>query len=125
ASALGSLALSALYASTWILPGMAHSARSAVGRTSSTETGRPSSSQVLRVSTSMVIMLVLLFRFQLGAPEPASLEAPVQVGVRCTHWYAAGQPPHRQTRNRDRDSRRQSPSREEALRDEPPGRSPE
>src|SRR6266571_5667888 len=125
ASAVGSLALSASYASTWILPGMAHSARSAVGRTSSTETGRPSSNHALKVSTSMVIMLVLLFRFQLAAPELASQEAPVRVGVPCTRWYGAGQPPHRQTHNRDRDSRLQSPCLEEALGDEPPGRSPE
>src|SRR5712692_10027892 len=125
ASALGSLALSASYASTWILPGMAHSARSAVGRTSSTVTGRLSSSQILKVSTSIVIMLLLLFRFQLAAPELASQEAPVRVGVPCTRWYAARQPPHRQTHNRDRDSRRQSPYLEEALGDGPPGRSPE
>src|SRR5712692_7880176 len=125
ASAAGSLAFNASYASTWILPGMAHSARSAVGRTSSTVTGRLSSSQVLKVSTSMVIMLVLLFHFRLGAPELASQEAPVRVGVPCTHWSAAGQSPHRQTHNRDRDNRRQSPYLEEAPGDGPPVQSPE
>src|SRR5229473_2027085 len=115
ASTAGSCARRASYAFTWILPGMAHSAHSAVGRTSRIVTGRLSSSHTLKVSTSMVIMLVLLLHLRLGAPELASQEAPVRVGVHCTRSYAAGQPPHRQTHNRDRDSRRQSPCLEEAL----------
>src|SRR5260370_4176055 len=125
ASAAGLCARRASYALTWILPGMAHSALSTVGRTSRTVIGRPSSNHALKVSTSMVIMLVLLFRFQLAAPTLASQEALVRVGVRCTHWSAAGQPLHRQTHNRDRDNRRQFPCLEEALGDEPPGRPPE
>src|SRR6266446_9768074 len=103
---------------------MAHSARSAVGRTSRIATGCPSSSQVLKVSTSMVIMDVLLFRFQLAAPALASREALVRGGARCNRWPATKQPPHRQRHNRDRDNRPRSPSREVALADEPPGRSP-
>src|SRR5713226_8223504 len=57
ASAAGLCARRASYASTWILPGMAHSAHSAVGRTSRIVTGRLSSNHTLKVSTSMVIML--------------------------------------------------------------------
>src|SRR6266699_4604648 len=103
---------------------MAHSARSAVGRTSRIVTGRPSSSHLLKVSTSMVIMGVLLFRSQPAAPALASLEALVRGGVPDTHSFVGGQPPHRKTHNRDRDNRPRSPSREEALGDGPPGRSP-
>src|SRR5712692_9946139 len=124
-SAAGLCARRASYAFTWILPGMAHSAHSAVGRTSRIVTGRLSSNHTLKVSTSMVVMRVLLFRFRLGAPALANLEALVRVGVRCTRWSAAGQPLHRQTHNRDHDSMPRFPCLEEALGDEPPVRSPE
>src|SRR5205823_13663424 len=83
ASAAGSCAFKASYASTWIHPGMAHSAHSAVGRTSRIVTGRLSSSHTLKVSTSIVLMLVLLLlHFRLAALELARPEPPVPVGGR-------------------------------------------
>src|SRR5262249_55493726 len=86
ASALGSLALSASYASIWILPGTAHSAHSAVGRTSSTVTGRPSSSHVLNASTVIVFMMILLFLSRLAAQELASQEVLVRVDAPGSRW---------------------------------------
>src|SRR3989442_7034153 len=58
ARAVGSPLRSALYASTWTLPGMAHSARSAAGRTSSTVTGARRSSSSLSSSVEMVGTLI-------------------------------------------------------------------
>src|SRR6266566_4765635 len=125
ASALRSLALSASYASMCMLPGMAHSTRSCIGRISSTVTGTPSSSHVLKVSTSIVFISVLLFRSRLAAPEPASPEALVRAGVRCTRWYVTARQPHLQTHNRDHGNRPRSLCPGEAQGDGPQDRSQE
>src|SRR6266699_2698977 len=122
ASALGSLALSASYASTCMLPGMDHSTRSCIGRMSSTVTGRPSSSHVLNVSTSIVFINLLLIHSRPAAPEPASQEVLVRAGVHCTRCYAAARQPHLQTHNKVLDSRPQTPYPGEVLAVEPPVR---
>src|SRR5881409_2701063 len=54
ARAFGSPRRSASYASACTLPGLAHSARSAAGRTSRTVTGAPRSSSSRRASVEMV-----------------------------------------------------------------------
>src|SRR6266487_472013 len=116
ASALGSLALSASYASMCILPGMDHSTRSCIVRISSTVTGTPSSSHVLKVSTSIVFISVFLFRSRLVAPEPASPEVLVRACMRCIRWNAAVRQPHLQTRNKVPGNRPRSPCPWEDLR---------
>src|SRR5207247_4758309 len=55
ASAVGSPLRNAAYASTCTLPGMAHSARSAAGRTSSTVNLVPRSRRSRRASLEMVV----------------------------------------------------------------------
>src|SRR5947209_14615559 len=99
---------------------MAHSARSAAGRTSSTVTGRPSSSQTRKVSTSIVLMFTLLFRFQWESLTHASQEVLLPVGVRDTPWHAAGKRLHRRTHNTVLGNRRRCLARGKALADEPP-----
>src|SRR5450755_354992 len=125
ARAAGSCAFRASYASTWILPGMAHSARSAVGRTSRIVTGRPSSSQARRVSTEMVFIRPAPFRLRPAAPTLASQAALLQVGTRGIHAHAKSLQPRLQIHSRDRDSRPRSPCLQEALRGGLPAPSPE
>src|SRR5438270_13397791 len=120
ASAAGFLAFRASYASTWILPGMAHSAHSAVGRTSRIVTGRPSSSHVRKVSTSIGSMRVSLSTLRQEVQAYASQQRPLRADGRGTHGRARVLRLHRQRRNRDRDNRRRSLCLEAPLLDAPP-----
>src|SRR5881397_388547 len=106
ARAVGSPRRNASYASTCTLPGMAHSARSAAGRTSRTVTGAPRSSSSRRPSVEMVGAIIrkacsdilsrprlarVVFRIHVGdAPGPDAVELeddPVASGPRGVHHF--------------------------------------